>query len=202
MPSLSRRSSPHVNTCEGSGYITAPILVSSQHQYGIEVIGPARGDVKWQANTAQGIDASQFLIDWEHQQAICPQGQRRISWTPAIDHRKNEVLKIKFSSKVCGNCPLLIHWTRSEKKYKRRTITLRAVCPTGSAASRPSSATDTSLCQTVCPERGHRSDDVSRGACLWHAPLPFQWPCQNAFAASCYGRGDECGSCSGMARWG
>ena len=81
--------------------------------------------MKWQANTAQGIDASQFLIDWEHQQAICPQGQRSISWTPAIDHRKNEVIKIKFSSKVCGICPLLIHCTRSEKKYKRRTITLR-----------------------------------------------------------------------------
>src|SRR6266566_3949595 len=67
-----------------SGYITAPILVSSQQRYGIEVIGPARGDVKWQANTEQGIDASQFLIDWERQQAVCPEGQRSISWTPAI----------------------------------------------------------------------------------------------------------------------
>src|SRR6266700_1232390 len=108
-----------------SGYITAPILVSSQRQYGIEVIGPARGDVKWQANTEQGIDASQFLIDWDHQQAICPHGQRSISWTPAIDHRKNEVIKIKFSTTDCGICPQLTHCTRSEKKYKRRTITVR-----------------------------------------------------------------------------
>jgi len=68
-----------------SGYITAPILVSSQQQYGIEVIGPARVDVKWQANTEQGIDASQFAIDWERQQAVCPEGERSISWTPAID---------------------------------------------------------------------------------------------------------------------
>jgi transposase len=108
-----------------TGYITAPLLVSSQQQYGIEVIGPARSDVKWQANTDQGIDASQFLIDWEHQQAICPQGQRSISWTPAIDHRKNEVIKIKFSTKDCGICPQLTHCTRSEKKYKRRTLTVR-----------------------------------------------------------------------------
>jgi hypothetical protein len=62
-----------------SGYITAPILVSSQQQYGIEVIGPARADVKWQANTDQGIDASQFLIDWEHQQAICPPSDSVVS---------------------------------------------------------------------------------------------------------------------------
>ena len=45
-----------------SGYITAPILVSSQQQYGIEVIGPGRPDVKWQANTDDGIDISQFAL--------------------------------------------------------------------------------------------------------------------------------------------
>jgi transposase len=108
-----------------TGYITAPILVSSQRQYGIEVIGPARGDVKWQANTDQGIDVSQFRIEWDQQQATCPQGHTSISWTPAIDHRKNEVIKIKFSSTDCGSCPLLTRCTRSAKKYKRRTITVR-----------------------------------------------------------------------------
>jgi transposase len=108
-----------------SGYITAPILVSSQQQHGIEVIGPARGDVKWQANTDQGLDASQFLIDWQRQQATCPAGHSSISWTPAIDKRTNEVIKIKFSTKTCGPCPLQVHCIRSEKKYKRRTITVR-----------------------------------------------------------------------------
>jgi transposase len=80
-----------------SGYITAPILVSSQQHYGIEVIGPGRPDVKWQATTDDGIDVSQFRLDWDQQQATCPQGHTSISWTPAIDHRKNEVIKIKFS---------------------------------------------------------------------------------------------------------
>jgi transposase len=107
-----------------AGYITAPILVSSQ-QSGIDVIGPARGNVKWQATTEQGLDASQFLIDWEQQQAICPQGQHSISWTPAIDNRKNEVIKIKFSTTDCGRCPVQVHCIRSVKKYKRRTITIR-----------------------------------------------------------------------------
>jgi transposase len=108
-----------------SGYITAPLLVSSQQQYGIEVIGPACGDVKWQAHTEQGIDASQFVIDWECQQAICPAGQRSISWTPAIDNRKNEVIKIKFSTTDCGRCARQVHCIRSAKKYKRRTLTIR-----------------------------------------------------------------------------
>ena len=108
-----------------SGYITAPILVTSQQQYGIEVIGPARVDVKWQANTEQGIDASQFHMDWEQKQAVCPQGHTSLSWTPAIDNRKNEVIKIKFSTTDCGHCPRLTHCVRSEKKYKRRTLTIR-----------------------------------------------------------------------------
>jgi transposase len=108
-----------------SGYITAPILVSSQQKLGIEVIGPARGDVKWQANTEQGIDVSQFRLDWDQQQATCPQGQTSMSWTPAFDQRKNEVIKIKFSPTDCGSCPLLTRCTRSEKTYKRRTIPVR-----------------------------------------------------------------------------
>ena len=62
-----------------SGYITAPILVSSRDQYGIEVIGPGRPDVKWQANTEQGIDTSQFVMDWEGQQAICPPSDNAVS---------------------------------------------------------------------------------------------------------------------------
>ncbi len=107
-----------------SGYITAPILVSSQ-QYEIEVLGPASGDVKWQANTDQGIDASQFLIYWERKPAMCSHGHTSISWTPAIDHRPNEVVKIKFSTKDCGRCPSQVHCIRSAKKYKRSTITIR-----------------------------------------------------------------------------
>ena len=69
--------------------------------------------------------SSQFLIDWQHQQALCPQGHTSISWTPALDKRTHEVIKIKFSTTDCSRCPRQIHCIRSEKKYKRRTITIR-----------------------------------------------------------------------------
>jgi transposase len=108
-----------------SGYITAPILVTSQQQYGIEVLGPARGDVKWQANTDQGIDNSQFGIDWDQQQATCPQGHTSISWTPVIDNRKNEVIKIRFSTKDCQQCPCLASCTHSASRAPRRLLTVR-----------------------------------------------------------------------------
>jgi transposase len=108
-----------------SGYITAPVLVSSQQQYGIEVIGPRRPDVKWQANTEHGIDVSQFRIDWEHKQATCPEGHTSSSWTPAIDNRKNEVIKISFSTTDCQGTPRLTSCTSSQSPTPRRLITVR-----------------------------------------------------------------------------
>jgi transposase len=56
-----------------AGYVSARVLVNSQTRFGIEVVGPASVDTQWQAHCPSGIDASQFLLDWEHQRATCPQ---------------------------------------------------------------------------------------------------------------------------------
>jgi transposase len=81
--------------------------------------------VKWQANTDGGIDVSQFRIDWEHHSATCPEGHTSSSWTPAIDNRKNEVIKIKFSTRDGGICPRLTSCTSSQSPTPRRLITVR-----------------------------------------------------------------------------
>jgi transposase len=65
-----------------TGYVNADVLVSSQQRFRIEVVSPTHPDVKWQANTDNGIDASQFTIDWSRKQATCPQGHTSVSWTP------------------------------------------------------------------------------------------------------------------------
>ncbi len=99
-----------------TGYINADVLASSQHRFGIEVVSPAHPDVKWQANTNQGIDASQFVIDWEHKQATCPQGKTSVSWTPTFDPRHHEVIKIRFSTKDCQVCPVVSLCTSSKSR--------------------------------------------------------------------------------------
>jgi transposase len=53
-----------------------------------------------------------------------PRRYRSISWTPAIDNRHTEVIKIKFSIKDCQNCPSRVLCTHSTR-YPRRTITVR-----------------------------------------------------------------------------
>src|SRR5262245_15838182 len=62
------------------------------------------GYYKWQAKAAEGFDAGNFRIDWENKRATCPAGCNSLSWTPAIDDRINEVVKIKFSMKDCQPC--------------------------------------------------------------------------------------------------
>jgi transposase len=108
-----------------SGYITAHLLATSQQAFGVELVGPGRVNVRWQASTPQGIDNSQFQSDWDHQQAICPEGRTSISWTPTKERSLREVIKIRFSTTDCRHCPRLAHCTYSKSKYPRRLLTVR-----------------------------------------------------------------------------
>jgi transposase len=109
-----------------TGYLDAALLVSSRTDYHVELVGPTRSDYHWQARERTGFAVEHFEIDWERQQATCPEGHTSISWTPAKDKRTNDVIKIKFSTRDCRACPSRSRCTRSRKKYPRRTITVRA----------------------------------------------------------------------------
>jgi transposase len=104
-----------------TGDLDAELLVTSQREYGVELVGPTRPDYRWQARAGQGFDASHFVIDWEQQQALCPMGQWSSSWTPVLDQRHNAVIKIKFSERDCQACARRIDCTRAT----RRTISIR-----------------------------------------------------------------------------
>jgi transposase len=88
-------------------------------------LGPTRLDYHWQAQAGAGFDAQHFQIDGARQHATCPAGKTSISWTPAIDNRKNAVMKVKFSSKDCRRCDYVAQCIRSKKRYARRTLTIR-----------------------------------------------------------------------------
>lgn len=107
-----------------TGYLNAELLVTSRDTFGVELVGPTRADYKWQAREHTGFAASQFVIDWQAQRAICPEGHTSLSWTPARDHRRHEVIKVKFSSKDCRQCPSRSGCTHAAR-HVRRTLTLR-----------------------------------------------------------------------------
>ncbi len=106
-----------------TGFVNSELFVSSQTKYGIELIGPTRGDNHWQAKAGVGFAARDFTIDWTQRSAVCPMGKLSNSWTPAIDKGKNQVVTIKFATTDCQMCSRRDYCTRSTPP--RRTITIR-----------------------------------------------------------------------------
>ena len=105
------------------GYVDAELLANSQQEYGVDLFGPARGDIHEQARSGEGFDAQHFVIDWEAKRARCPAGRHSVSWTPAGDKRDNDVIKLKFAGRDCGACEHQAICTTSSPP--RRTLTIR-----------------------------------------------------------------------------
>jgi len=107
-----------------TAYVSAELLVQRQQLHQVELVGPARKDQKWQALAGQGYSAADFHVDWDAQQATCPQGHPSQSWIKTLEKDQPRVF-IKFSRKHCGPCPVRAQCTR----MKRRAIKLRADAP-------------------------------------------------------------------------
>ena len=106
-----------------AGYVDGTLLVDSDQSFGIELIGPARPDVSWQARTPEGYDLTQFQLDWQAQQARCPQGKQSQSWTPSKDAWDNPTIRVQFARTDCRLCPHRHQCTKS--KTEPRTLTFR-----------------------------------------------------------------------------
>ena len=81
--------------------VTQPTL--GEHQ--IDLVGPLRGDVSWQAKEATGYDLTAFHIDWEARTVTCPQGQVATDWEVHLDRWGGESNHVCFPRPVCGACP-------------------------------------------------------------------------------------------------
>ena len=108
-----------------TGFLDADLLVVSKRDDGVDLLGPAQPDVKWQAKEGKGFAAQHFTIDWERERATCPEGQTSVQWTPVIDNRGSQVIQIRFSTTTCRVCPSLRSCVQSKKKYPRRLLTVR-----------------------------------------------------------------------------
>ena len=106
-----------------AGYVDAELLVTSQANHGIELLGPVRPDVSWQAKEGKGFDISAFVVDWETGKVTCPKGQASVDWTPTRDSWGNDTIHIGFHRKTCAACASRPLCTRA--KDEPREITLR-----------------------------------------------------------------------------
>jgi transposase len=108
-----------------TGFLDAELLVVSEREYGVTLLGPTRKDPRWQTRAAAGFGVEHFVVDWERQRAICPAGKVSLEWVPRIDNRGNESIYIRFSPSDCGPCPSRANCTRSTAKHPRRSISIR-----------------------------------------------------------------------------
>ncbi|MFI7615859.1 transposase [Nonomuraea terrae] len=107
-----------------SGYPSAELLVSARQRFGIVLVTPVLLDHSSRARAAAGYDRSAFTIDWDAEQAICPQGRASSSWSPCTQ-RDTEAIVVKFSGEVCRPCPVRSLCTSAKKGGRQLTIRAR-----------------------------------------------------------------------------
>jgi transposase len=106
------------------GYTDAHVLVDSQRDYGVTIVGPVAEDPSWQARAGEGFDKGSFAVDWERRVVTCPAGKESISWLPNTYPQNGQVFEARFARKDCTPCPFRARCTKA--KQEPRIIGLQA----------------------------------------------------------------------------
>jgi transposase len=109
-----------------AAYIEADLLVSSREDHGIQLVGPPRPDVSWQAKAEGAYDTSHFSVDWEAQRVTCPEGKVSSSWTPQVDGSGSASISVKFRTEDCRDCAARALCTRAKRMPRALKLHPRA----------------------------------------------------------------------------
>ena len=99
-----------------AGYTSGPHVVDNQQDYGVRLVGPLLEDRSWQARTPGGMALDPFRIDFEPQQATCPQGQVSSHWTATVCEDGSAKVQVAFPTAICQACDFRERCTRSRKR--------------------------------------------------------------------------------------
>jgi transposase len=128
-----------------SGYPSAELMTRSRTELGIELITPLLGDQSPQARAGAGFDRASFTVDFDRQQATCPQGHTSSTWNP-VTQRGTDTIVISFASTTCGPCPVREQCTTSRHRRRQLTVHPREV---HTAQHQARAAQDTTSWQTT-----------------------------------------------------
>jgi transposase len=105
-----------------SRFIDAGLLVSSQKDYEIDLVGPLPRNGNWQAKAGQGFSLSSFQVDFAARKATCPHNMQSRYWQLSHDDGGNDVIRIGFASRT-RSLPSRPLCTRA--KNGRRSLVVR-----------------------------------------------------------------------------
>lgn len=106
-----------------AGYIAADLVVSSQTQRGIRLVGPVRESARWQDKVEGAYGWEQFQIDWAAKTAYCPQGHHSVSWYPFQHANGHAYIHVDFARQDCSACSERPRCTRA--KVQPRSLQLQ-----------------------------------------------------------------------------
>jgi hypothetical protein len=98
------------------GYTDAKVLVDTQRDYGVTIVGPVAEDPSWQARAGEGFDKGSFEVDWKKQVVTCPAGQKSLSWLPNTYPQSGMAFEARFARKDCTPCPFRPQCTKSKQE--------------------------------------------------------------------------------------
>ena len=147
-----------------SGYVDADFLVTAQRQHQIDVVGPPLGPIAGNIKTGQGYDLQAFVLDWEAQQARCPQGHTSVHWRPGHDVSGDPVIRIRFDGATCRACPTRRVCTAA--KDAPRQLTVRPASPPRGDPGRAATPGDSGVQSPVCAAGRGREQPVARDPAL------------------------------------
>ena len=97
-----------------AGYIEAAwMFENAKAAEPIDIIGPLRANVQWQATANDGFALDDFSIDWENKQVICPEGQMTTNWY-LRKYAGEEKVRVRFKRSQCNACFFKRLCTRSK----------------------------------------------------------------------------------------
>ncbi len=96
------------------GYTDSQMLVDSEREYGVTILGPVAEDPCWQAREGTGFDKSQVVVDWERQVVTCPAGKQSISWHPHTYPASGMAFEARFARHDCTPCAFRARCTRAK----------------------------------------------------------------------------------------
>ena len=110
---LDKQLPPNMHIVDAA-YVDAPLLLNSEQNQGIDLVGPTRPNSSWQAKVEGAYSIEQFTIHWDRQQVICPQGNISTTWTPQVDAHGHPSISVKFRPKDCERCAARSLCTRAQ----------------------------------------------------------------------------------------
>src|SRR5436305_851230 len=86
-----------------SGFMSGDELAAARLR-GITLLGPLRPSRSAQVRPG-GYAIGSFTVDWDRQQATCPQGVTSSRWAPVTRGDGAQLIRVQFPARACRACP-------------------------------------------------------------------------------------------------